>query len=631
MSGVPTPKDRFTSLDTLALARELRAVRRARVDKVFDLPGGGWALTFRVPREGRRDLILVPGRFAAFLSEVVRHAEELSPFSRELRRLLEGSVLEEVPDPGGERLLEIALRRSDDPQPIVVALEMFGSGNLVVARGSTIVAAAQTRRWAHRTVAIGAEYARPPTRTDPFSAGPAEIEAELSRSRTDLTSTLAARLSLGGPVAEELISRGGWNGAEAAATAAGQVAPRLHREVQQLLAEVGERPSGHLYVRDSITVDATPYASRRWDDVAGVTEVARPTFSGAAFEYFSSLVAPPVTPEEAAETRARRDLERQVDRQRKAVEGLAQTVDTLKAQAAAIFSHFAEAETAVAKASSQEGGESRVEVQLGGLVVPLQRDRPARESGQALYEEAKRAQSKLAGAEAALRESEGRLAAPIPAVARPKAPARSERPKARWFERYRWFISTEGAIVVAGRDASSNDTVVKRHLKEGDVYVHADLHGAASVVVKHPEAGAPPLTETTYREAGQWAVAFSKAWRAGLASASAFWVTPDQVSKAGESGEFVARGAWVVRGTKHVMRDLPTELALGTIDYEGETRWTVAPPEAVRRRGVVRVLLTPGDDRDRSKREVELSRDLGIPRPVLQSLLPAGGLTLRRP
>jgi hypothetical protein len=185
-------------------------------------------------------------------------------------------------------------------------------------------------------------------------------------------------------------------------------------------------------------------------------------------------------------------------------------------------------------------------------------------------------------------------------------------------------------VVVAGRDAASNDLIVRRNLKEGDFYVHADLHGAASVVVKRPEEGTP-IGETTLREAAQWAVAFSKAWRAGLAAGSAFWAVPDQVSKAAASGEFVPKGAWVIHGTKHFFRDLPLELALGTIAYRGEERWTVAPEPAVRARGAVRFLLNPGEERERSDREVELVRELGIARPLLQSLLPAGGLSVRRP
>jgi predicted ribosome quality control (RQC) complex YloA/Tae2 family protein len=636
MSGVPTPKDRFTSLDTLALVRELRALHHARVDKAFDLPGGGWSLTLRVPQEGRRELLLVPGRFAALLSENASHADELSPFAKELRRLLEGAVIEEVPEPGGERFLEVVFRRSDHPEATLVALEMFGAGNLVVARGSKIAAVAQTRRWAHRTVAVGSEYSRPPVRTDPWTVGVAEIEAELSRSRTDLASTLAARLALGGPLAEEVISRGGWDGARAASTEAGRIAPELHRVLHLLLLEVGDRPSGFVYRRDGIAVDATPYPSHRWHEVAGVEEVARPTFSMAAAEYFPSLVAAPVSVEAQERSRALKDLEHQLEGQRAAVLELERRVEELKADASAVFDHYGEAEAALHDTARRGGEGPAVEVSLGGRTISLLIGESPRTTAQHLFEEAKRVQNKLGGALAAIQEAEARLeklaGSPAPAsLSKPLTTTGSRRRRDHWFARYRWFISSEGAVVVGGRDAASNDEVVKRHLKAGDIYLHADLHGAASVVVKHPAPGSPALSEATYREAGQWAVAFSKAWRAGLASASAFWVEYDQVSKAGASGEFVARGAWVIHGTKHILKDLPTELALGTVDYEGESLWTAAPPEALRRRGTVRVLLMPGVERERSEREVELARDLGIGRSLLQSLLPAGGISVRRP
>lgn len=633
MVALPTPKDRFTALDTLAVVRELRALGPARVDKAFDVPGGGWSLVLRVPGEGRRELVLVPGRYASLLEKGPDHPDELSPVARELRRLLTGATLRGVAEPGGERLIELTLSRAGVPAEVTLVFEIFGTGNLLVVGDGKILAVAYPRRWAHRTVRVGAEYAPPPRRSDPWTLGISEIEAELARSRTDLASTLAARLSLGGPIAEELIARGGWNPAEATAPHAGRLASRLHAELARLLSEIGERPTGFVYLREGVAVDATPYSSRRWQEVPGTEETLRPTFSAAAIEYFPSLTAPAPTAEELEATRARQSLERLVDHQRHAANELDETVAALKRKAEAIYAHYTEAEAALESSRSDPDAAAELTVDLGGEEVTIHRDRPPRASAQALFEEAKRVQSKLAGARAALEETERRLALPPEPRSRSTpvaAPGANVRHRAHWFERYRWFVSSEGAIVVAGRDASSNDLVVKRHLKEGDVYVHADVHGAASVVVKHPPPGSPELTEVTYREAGQWGLAFSKAWRAGHASGAAFWVTPDQVSKSSESGEFVARGAWMIRGTKQVMRDLPLELALGTIDYEGEVRWTAAPPEAVRRRGDTRFLLTPGDERDRSDREVELVRELGIPRPLLQSLLPAGGLTVRR-
>ena len=634
MASAPTPKDRFTSLDTLALVRELRTVTRARVDKVFDADGGGWSIVFRMPGEGRRELLLVPGKYAALWTTAgPEHAETLSPFARELRRLLVGAGLREVAEPAGERYLELTLGRGDDPEPLVLALEMFGSGNLIVAQGGKIVAVAQTRRWAHRVVRVGAEYTRPPVRLDPWVVGRAQLEAELARSRNDLASTLAARLSFGGPVAEELIARAGLGGSEPASARPGDVAERLHSAISELLVEVGDRPRGFVYFREESAVDATPYPSRRWDGEASVTEASRPTFSEAAHEYFRTLLIRPPSAAEAAAERARRALERLREQQTAAVTTLSESIRELQETAETIFTHYPEAEAALLRAKTAGSDGSSVTVTLGGKEVLLRADRSPRESAQEVYAEVKRLQSKLAGARTALADTEARVASPLTLRAStfPAAPTEARPRKPLWFERFRWFISSEGAVVIAGRDAASNDLVVRRNMKEGDVYVHADLHGAASVIVKHPAPGEPPVTETTLREAGQWAVVFSKAWRAGLASASAFWVSPDQVSKAGTSGEFVARGAWAIHGTKHVLKDLPTELALGTIAYRGQTLWTGAAASAIRAHGTVRVVLVPGPERERDVLEVELAAELGLTRTRLQALLPAGGIARLRP
>jgi predicted ribosome quality control (RQC) complex YloA/Tae2 family protein len=607
---------------------------RARVDKVFDLSGGGWSIAFRVPGEGRREMLLVPGKYAALTAPGPEHSEELSPFARELRRILTGAGLRGASEPAGERYLELAFGRTDDPEELLVALEMFGTGNLIVAHGGKIVGVARARRWAHRQVRIGADYTRPPTRLDPWVVGRAELEAELARSRNDLTSTLAARLSFGGPVAEELIVRAGLEGAEPASARPPIVAERLHSVVAELLREVGERPRGFLYFREGTVVDATPYASRRWAGHPDVSESVRPTFSEAAREYFQSLVVVPPSAEDAEATRVQRELERLREQQTVAIASLSESIRSLQATAEAIFAHYPQAEAEIDTARAEGRDEARVETQLGDQIVSLRVDRTPRESAQELYTEVKRLQSKLAGARTALGETEAKAATPARSARRGSPVSSAEPPrrsKPHWFERFRWFLSSEGAVVIAGRDASSNDLVVRKNLKAGDRYVHADLHGAASVIVKHPAPGEAEVTEASLREAGQWAVVFSKAWRAGLASASAFWVEHDQVSKAAASGEFVARGAWAIHGTKHVMRDLPTELGLGTIDFQGETLWTAAPPSAIRARGTVRVVLVPGVERERDAIEVGLVRELGLTRTRLQGLLPAGGIEVRRP
>lgn len=47
------------------------------------------------------------------------------------------------------------------------------------------------------------------------------------------------------------------------------------------------------------------------------------------------------------------------------------------------------------------------------------------------------------------------------------------------------FITSENYLVVSGRDMQQNEMLVKRYLRKGDIYVHADLHGASTTILKN--------------------------------------------------------------------------------------------------------------------------------------------------
>lgn len=133
--------------------------------------------------------------------------------------------------------------------------------------------------------------------------------------------------------------------------------------------------------------------------------------------------------------------------------------------------------------------------------------------------------------------------------------------KQLWFEKFIYFISSDGYLVLAGRDAQQNEILYRRYLKKGDVYVHADLNGAASVVIKNniatPEAPIPP---STLSQAGNLAVCTSSAWES-KAVMSAWWVNADQVSKTAPTGEYLAVGGFTIRGKKNHLP--PAQLLLG--------------------------------------------------------------------
>ena len=37
--------------------------------------------------------------------------------------------------------------------------------------------------------------------------------------------------------------------------------------------------------------------------------------------------------------------------------------------------------------------------------------------------------------------------------------------KPHWFEKFRWFITSDGIVVVAGSDAQQNEQLVKRYMR----------------------------------------------------------------------------------------------------------------------------------------------------------------------
>jgi len=167
---------------------------------------------------------------------------------------------------------------------------------------------------------------------------------------------------------------------------------------------------------------------------------------------------------------------------------------------------------------------------------------------------------------------------------------RIERRKKKWFEKFRWFVSSEGFLVLAGKDAGTNEVLIKRHMNENDLYCHADVYGAPHVVIKDGQKAG----EKTIFEACQFAVSMSRAWSQGLYGADAYWAYPNQVTKQAPSGEYLGKGAFMVYGKRNWLRGLPLKLAVGVINYEGEDYVVCAPVDAVKAHTSKYIVIRPG-------------------------------------
>ncbi len=157
-------------------------------------------------------------------------------------------------------------------------------------------------------------------------------------------------------------------------------------------------------------------------------------------------------------------------------------------------------------------------------------------------------------------------------------------------------------------------------MEDNDIYVHADLYGAPSTVIKNDGI---EISEETINEACQFAICMSRAWPAGISSGTAYWVYPNQVSKTPESGEFISKGSWVIRGKRNYVFNLPLELKISLIKYK-EYDIPMISPSSTRVESEKWVKIRPGNEK-RNNAVEKISKILDVPRDEIEPILPPGG------
>jgi len=166
-----------------------------------------------------------------------------------------------------------------------------------------------------------------------------------------------------------------------------------------------------------------------------------------------------------------------------------------------------------------------------------------------------------------------------------------KRKERAWYEKFRWFQSSDGFLVLGGRDATTNEILVKKHTEPTDIVFHADVAGAPFVVIK---AEGKALSEQVIKEAAQLAASYSRAWREMLHAIDVYWVHPDQLSKSPPLGQYLAKGAFIVRGKKNYVRNVPLRVAVGIVMKENQVVVVGGPTEAIRKQTEVCVEVVPG-------------------------------------
>lgn len=229
------------------------------------------------------------------------------------------------------------------------------------------------------------------------------------------------------------------------------------------------------------------------------------------------------------------------------------------------------------------------------LKISLNLNKSLEENAADYFDKSKKAKKKMQGALKAIEEFK---------VKKEKADKKEEELKVTkelkekeknrkkfWFEKYKWFISSDDFLIIAGKDATSNEEVIKKHTDPDDLVFHTDAPGSSFVVIKTNKKQVPDKTIT---EAATYTGINSKAWSLGLRSTDVFMVTPKQVTKEAKAGEFVGKGSFMIYG-KRTNFNVSLDLGVGEIVYEDQKIMMFGPESAIKTKSKNFLLLKQGD------------------------------------
>ena len=636
-------KREFTSFDVAAVVRELNAaILDSRVNNLYQLNAKTLILKLHKTDTPAFRLVLEAGRRLNLTAYALEKPFTPPAFCMALRKFLRNARLTTIEQYEFERVVILSFKTQDRAPKLV--LEFFGDGNIIlVSEKGEILQALIYKRMRDRDIVRGEAFRFAPSAgKSPYKVGKEEFMQGLKTlGEIEVVRAIVRFLSIGGVYAEEILLRAGVDKTKVCSALTEDETETIFKSLQHLLAQVKSGTLEPSVVLDESgdLVDVIPLKLKHYEH-EGVKLQSYGSFNEALDEFYVKVSAIEQAMGGVEIDQLRREAERLgrivVDQEKATVEAEAEA-NHAKHIGDTIYAHLSDLQILLDKfLTARQSGKDwnttvfevltakkatvnpwalfvsfdaknmLVNICVNSLAFGLNVRRTLFENAAGFYEQSKRARQKLDGARTALNDSRKKLEDVEVKIRDAETLERSKpaeiveqlekhRVKHKeWFEKFRWFVSSDGFLVVAGRDAVSNEVLIKKYTEDSDVVFHADIVGAPFVVIK--TEGKKP-SEQCLREAAEFAAAFSRGWREGFGSVDVYWIKPEQLGKGGPSGESVGHGAFVVRGERNWMRGTPLRIAISAaVDEEkGMVRVGVGPVEAVKARSSMFVIVVPGD------------------------------------
>ena len=584
-------KKALTGPDIGHLVRGWQSLIGSRVDQFGRPELNKIVLKLRSREEGTVRLLIDLSGWAYLTKQTISTESNQGVFVQKVRKLIKKSRIESIEQINGDRILSISFIRKE--QKVNLIFEMFHKGNIILCTDDKISAVMRKQKFRHRSLEAGLPYQSPPS-IDPFVVDYDTFKDKLVSSQRGLGAALTIDCNIGGDISTLICNN---LKIDKEVSISDVPVQKIYDELKRILNKVIEPTIFLNSEGKNFTVSSF--------DLGMESNERFPSLDEAVERYISSIVVVKKEVKSSDEVR--------VDHQNKAIEKYNLKSKDFREKGNVVFSRLNEIKEMI----DYENDDDEVVVKIDNKNIWIDKTKSLEANASSYFDKSKEMDRKAERTREVIASKR---------VSKPKKKIVKNQ-NIEWFERFRWFITTDGEIAVGGKDARSNEQVVKKYLKNNDRYAHADIHGAPSVVVKNINGTQP--SEQSMLEACNFSLSYSKAWGARVSGGHSFWVENDKVSKTPNTGEFLAKGAFVIRGKRHWHRNLELNVAIGLISYDGTLKFMGGPISSIERHSEKYVIFRPGF----TERKIvirKLSEAFSAESTDIEKLLPSGGFDLVR-
>lgn len=591
-------KQEMSSVDVAAILRELQLrLQNARIGKIYQISLNEIRIGLYIFKQGKTNLVIEAGK-RLHLTKYPKEAPRIpQAFPMLLRKHLSGGRITSISQYDFDRIIEIHVQRGENK--LILLAELFSKGNILLLNSEKrIILPLKSLSFKDRKIRGGEVYELPQPQINPITVTYEQLKDMFLSSDTDVVKTIATRMNIGGQYAEEICSHAGIE-KNMPASQLGDVTPVLD-SLRKIFKPLSNGLKPHIVLKDGKGIDVLPFELQQYNNYE---KRFFETFNEALDEYFNKDVSEVKQKEKQQDT-----YQYRLQKQMQALNIFKKERERFIHKGEVIYAHYNSCDRIlnavkemrdkgyswedileVLKASDKvkniypEKGIVVVGIENENIELDIKLSVP--QNAQVYYDKAKKLSSKIKGAMKAIERTKQLSKKEQPVI------IKLNRTKQRWYEQFRWFVSSDGFLVIGGRDAQSNENIVKKYLEKRDIFFHTHVLGSPAVIIKTEGKEIP---ETTLMEAAQFTVSYSSIWKSGQASGECYWVFPNQVSKTPESGEYIVTGAFVIRGKRNYFKDVILSIAIG-IEFNEGLRLIGGPPNAIKKRCKFVIEIEPGE------------------------------------